>query len=83
MAKKKRAAKTARNGARTAVSSRRNRIGILNRYGALWTLNTFESPGEARSYIESYWSTFRNGPYDTSKFKFVPVRVTVTVLPSE
>jgi hypothetical protein len=57
-------------------------LGILNKYGQLWTHNTFETEDEARKHLSQFWASpgFTKADYDPKSFKVVPVRVTVTPL---
>jgi hypothetical protein len=55
-------------------------LGILNPYGDLWTYETFATETRARQYIADFWRGNPNAPA-LDKFKVVPVRVTVSVLP--
>lgn len=54
-------------------------FGILNPWGDLWTYETFRTREAAARYVASFWAGNPSAP-DLSKFKVVPVRVTVSVL---
>ena len=54
------------------------RFGILNAYGDIWTLETFESEAGARAYIEKAAADWA-GPGLLRTHEVVPVRVTVSL----
>lgn len=54
------------------------RFGILNPYGDLWTHSTFETEHAAQMHVVIFWRGDKN--VDVSKFRVVPVRVTVSVI---
>lgn len=56
-------------------------FGILNPYGDLWTYEHFPNEASARAYVREFWATVPDHNQDLSKFKVVPVRVTVSALP--
>lgn len=57
-------------------------FGILNPYGDLWTYDHFRTEQEAHEHIRTFWRSFPGPARDTSRFKVVPVRVTVSVIRS-
>ncbi len=63
--------------AKPARSSGCQVFGILNPYGNLWTWETFASESEARDYVRRFWLSMP-GTTDLSKFKVIPVKVTVS-----
>jgi hypothetical protein len=64
-----------------AKSKVTKRLGILNRWGQLWTTDTFDTETEAAEHLKNFWSSpgFKGG-YEPKHFPIVPVRVTVTPL---
>ena len=52
-------------------------FGIINPYGDLWTHQTVRDERAARDHIEAFWRGTTT--MDTSRFKIVPVRVTVSL----
>lgn len=54
--------------------------GILNPYGTLWTHQTFLTEQDARDYVAQWWKGMESDG-DLSRFR--PVRVHVTVAPTE
>lgn len=59
----------------------RTALGILNPWGDVWTSTVFDSEEAARGYLESFWAGNPNA--DLSRYRFVPVEVTVTPLSTE
>jgi hypothetical protein len=59
---------------------RGNAYGILNPYGDFWTWQTFETERAARDYVVAYWRTFPKPPHDTSRFRVIPVKVSVSAI---
>jgi hypothetical protein len=55
--------------------------GILNPYGDVWTYDTFQTERAARDHLMAFWRNF-TAPPDTSEFKIVRVRVTVSHRPT-
>lgn len=53
-------------------------FGILNPYGDLWTFDHFPNEAEARALIKAFWEQPGFGPCDLTKFKVIPVKVTVS-----
>lgn len=58
---------------------RRERLGIINPYGDIWTSETFDTEQAARKYIADFWRGLQ-GEADIDQFKVVPVVVRVSAL---
>lgn len=56
-------------------------IGILNRYGQLWTHNTFDNAEAAKTYVARFWRDVKAKDIDLDGYSYVPVMVTVEPLP--
>lgn len=54
------------------------RFGILNPWGDLWSYETFDTVDAAGAHIAQFWKFSKDT--DVSKFRVVPVRVTVSVI---
>lgn len=54
-------------------------FGILNPYGDMWTYAHFPSRIAALRHISDFWGSI---PHDPGRYTVVPVRVTVSALPS-
>lgn len=52
------------------------RFGILNPWGQIWSCNTFETADDARKYLYDFFA--KSEDHDTSRFKIIPVNVTIT-----
>lgn len=57
-------------------SSTLDRWGILNPWGDVWTVDTFNDADSAREYLRAFWSGQKQ---DLTTFRIVPVRVRVSV----
>jgi len=57
---------------------RRQRLGIVNHVGGLWTPETFDTVEAGQAYIAA--TMRRNPTWDLTNHKVVPVRVTVSVV---
>ena len=56
-------------------------FGILNPHGDVWTVNTFDTEAEAQSHLEHFWtSVMKVSDHDLSKYRIVPVRITVSAI---
>lgn len=54
----------------------RNGIAIINPYGGIWTGDIFQTPEEARAYLERFWKGTNS---DLSRFKLAIASQTVTL----
>lgn len=57
-----------------------NRFGILNPWGQVWSVNTFDTSEEASRYLARFWGDQKNA-VDLAKFKVSRVTVTITADP--
>ncbi len=55
------------------------RFGIQNHWGCVWTSETFQTPEQARKYLEQQRPKYGGL---TKKHKVVPVRVTISIIRS-
>jgi hypothetical protein len=53
-----------------------DRWGILNPWGDVWTVETFDDADRARDHVRAFWAGQQQ---DLTKFSVVPVRVRVSV----
>lgn len=66
-------------GERRGKPARGKAFGILNPWGDVWTHETFDTEERAAHYVVRFWRDFPGVKRDTSQFKVVPVKVTVSI----